>query len=182
MADNIKVERESLAQLQHTIYKLEFAANDAIRLVHLAIQRTMDLLQERINFWQREVARRRDAYVQCRSYRDENDYPPPCSAELAALEEAQRELDNIYHWQTIARQAVDAYQPSETQLNNAVTNAGPQARNYLKERGRHLETYLSSSASGGTVSASSGVGSPRIGSQMPPDMKEGNIGGPERGG
>ncbi len=124
------------------------------------VHRTLDWLQERLNYWLNEVRRRQEevrraeaalARCQASGYRDRDGHyhAPNCSTQEAALrqaqlrlQEAEAELANVRHWLAVVEQAVAAYYVQEQRLRELTTTHTEKTKAFLGRAVADLERYL----------------------------------------
>lgn len=148
----------TLGDLRSALVRFSGSARDAMRAAEAEIRRTQEWLRERENHWQREVERcqvqverARRAYESCMRHsrsRDKNERGSDCSAEAAALRqaeqalrEAQAKLALVRQWQARLREAVARYQVHARRLQELSTSRTEQARTFLANKQADLERY-----------------------------------------
>jgi hypothetical protein len=134
-------------------------AQMALQAAELEIRRTLDWLQERLNYWRSEVQRRREEVRQaeadlarCRTsgyYEDGRYHAPDCSAEERALRQAQvrlreaeAELQNVQRWMKAVGEAVDTYRTQAQRLGRLIAIDLPKANAFLERKIAELQAYL----------------------------------------
>jgi hypothetical protein len=156
---------QSLEDLKATLARFGGDAREALNTAEPEIRRTLDWLQERVNYWQREVNRRRAilaeaqrAYNECRSHVERDPktgatYRPPCTGEWAAvvraqayLREAEVELQHVQNWMRKVQQAVADYHRQSQRLATLLGNDLPKASTLLGQKIATLQSYVGMSA------------------------------------
>jgi hypothetical protein len=134
-------------------------AKDGLSSVQMAIQRTLDWLDEQGKFWQREVRRWDDAVVQARTELARRkmikigDRTPDCTEQEDILRAAQRRLDEAEdklartrRWLPSFRRSVDEYLGPARQLSGFLEGEQPRALAALQQKIEALEEYARLSA------------------------------------
>ena len=132
----------ALTRLREALGRFAAGAQEALASAEIEIRRTQEWLREREAHWRREVENARRAYEACRSWRDEDGRPPPCSAEWAALQRAQAELRKVQSWRARVEQAVAEYHVHANRLKRLVTEHTERAQTFLDRRQAELEAYI----------------------------------------
>ena len=140
-AANVRAIR-ALTELRNALGRFGRGAQEALASAEIEIRRTQEWLREREAHWQREVEKARRAYEACRSRRDEDGLPLPCSAEWAALQRAKAELRKAQSWRARMEQAVAEYRVHANRLKHLVTEHTERAQAFLDRRRAELEAYI----------------------------------------
>lgn len=158
---------QTLIDLQSALARFASGAQEALRPVEPEINRTLEWLRERINYWRREVERARQAVAraeadfqrcQARGFRDMDGryYPPDCSRERQALAQAlarshecESNLQAAQVWRSRVEQTADEYRREARRLSDLASGHTEKAQAFL---GRAAEKYEE------VKSAASGVG------------------------
>jgi|GEM_PF-1002918 hypothetical protein len=163
----------ALDEFRGALARFHSDAQNGLTTAAQEIQRTLDWLQERANYWRNEVVRRQAAVNQAEAtlarcqasgYRDKDGYyhAPDCSAYQAAvlqarvrLREAEAELRNVQQWTRLVQQAIAEYQREAQRLATTLGNDLPKARALLTNSSNILQSYATMSApASSTISAS----------------------------
>ncbi|HIP71081.1 MAG TPA: hypothetical protein EYH05_06765 [Anaerolineae bacterium] len=130
--------REALRKVNDEIQVFLHEAGQAIRSEE---SRLRQIEQKRTQ----EAVRCRAAYERCRSYRDEDGYPPPCTAELYVLEKAEQALQEVRDQINHFSDQTDTYRYKETQFQQNMETNIADARAFLNTRiqegTKYLETF-----------------------------------------
>ena len=132
----------------------------------MEIRRTLDWLQERLNYWRNEVRRRQKeadragaALEQCRAMAGlaaQAGVAISCAPQEAAfyqalnrLRQAQSELRNVQDWIRLVRQTARIYQRQARRLRAWMSNELPKANAFLADRIRALQSYTATGTAAG---------------------------------
>lgn len=153
---------DSLDDLRHVLILFCSGTTQALEATEQEIQRVQEWLEQRRLYWQREVERRQQALLRARSAlerclaqaaaRSHDDRHSPrlsCSAEQAAvaqaqsaLVKAQTELQNVLHWESRVRQAAVEYQRPAQRLKGMLAGDLPRAVALLARIIAILRSYV----------------------------------------
>ncbi|HZQ10270.1 MAG TPA: hypothetical protein VFD70_27070 [Anaerolineae bacterium] len=173
MADVIKVEQESLAALQNKIYKIPFAARDAVQLAELTITQIQMRLESRRAACAEALARAEAALAVCRSIpADENGYRPSCYNEELAVERAAMQLHIVEGAIRDVNQAQAQHRAASERMLSFAEGPLAQARAELAQKIKLLETYRNDISAAANLS---------LRKQNPPGGSSGFGGGKEAG-
>ncbi len=145
-----------VAQLRESLQRFSSEAGEPLVAMERQIRATLEWLQERQAYWKREVRlceqavmAAREALRACEASGDD-DYEPDCSAESAALREAeaelreaQKELKNVQRWINVVQGAVVEYQREARQFALFVQEL-PKAIGLLGQKISILHRYVNS--------------------------------------
>ncbi|MCX7840843.1 MAG: hypothetical protein N2559_15520 [Anaerolineae bacterium] len=165
----------ALDDLRAALVRFASEAQSTLDAAQQEIQRTLDWLTERANYWRNEVTRREAlvrqaeaalARCQASAYYDSRtgrSYVPDCSAYQTALlqarvrlREAEAELQNVQQWTRHIQQAIAEYQREAQRLTVFLSNDLPKATTLLTNSANILRSYVATSP----PSASIGIPSP----------------------
>lgn len=165
---------QALADLKAAFTRFGHETQEALNATDIELRRTLDWLQERLAYWQREVRRREQILAQaeraleaCRSVRYYNPktgtyIEPPCTAQWEAvrrarvyLEEAQAELRTVQEWTRRVQQAAADYGRQAQRLRAWLSGELPKATALLGRSATILSAYV-----GLAPAASAGMPSP----------------------
>jgi len=132
----------SLEDLKGALGRFGGEAREALQAADREIRRTLDWLQERLNYWQREVEQCQRAYDACMRSRDRDGRGPSCNAEAAALRRAQAELTNVRRWLAQVQQVAGSYHVQARRLQNLATVHTEKAQAFLGRKIGDLEQYV----------------------------------------
>lgn len=151
---------QALEELRAALARFGVEAQQALDAVVAEIGRTLEWLQERLHYWQREVERGREAVqrakaalARCRAsgyYDDDGHYhEPDCSAYEMALAEMERrlelaeaELANAKVWFAHVQQAVADYEVHARRMQHLVSTELPRACAFLERKRAELDRYM----------------------------------------
>jgi len=211
---------QALGEMKGALKRFRQESQQALNGADLSIRRTLEWLEERHRYWQREVRRRqkivaraRAALTTCQNSSYVNSkgvyIRPNCSAEERALlkaqlrlREAESELRNVRQWAKLVQQATTDYQRQAQRLTTFLRSDLLKATGLLDRSITILQSYAEMSGSSGGISVPTSSPSstladeeveqqtnkeaeehnPPLGPAMPPEIREGSIGGPERRG
>jgi hypothetical protein len=134
-------------------------ATDGLSSVQMAIQRTLDWLDEQDKYWHREVRRWEEAVNQARMELNRRkmvkigDRTPDCTeqedilrAARYRLDEAEQKLAKTRRWLPSFRRSVDEYQGPARLLSGFLEGEQPRALALLQQKIDALEEYVRLSA------------------------------------
>ena len=153
----------TLEDLKGALGRFGGEAQMALQAAELELRRTLDRLQDRLNYWQREVVRCQRAYNACMRSRDRDDYGPSCDAEAAALQRAEAELQNVQRWMRAVDDAVTAYRTQAQRLSRLIAADLPKANAFLGRKIAELERYRALRPSVAPLLGEAGLSSPQKG-------------------
>jgi len=133
---------QALTELRNALGRFTGSTQEALAAVEPKIRRTQEWLREREAHWQREVEKAWRAYEVCRSCRDKDGRPPPCSAEWAALQRTEAELRRVQYWRARGEQAVAEYRGYARRLRYLVIEHTERAQALLERKRAELEAYV----------------------------------------
>lgn len=150
---------QALEDLKGALGHFGGEAQMALQAAEQEIRRTLDWLQERLNYWRTEVQRRQEEVRQARAdlascrasgyYEDDRYHAPDCSAEERALYEAQvrlreaeEELRNVQQWMKAVGEAVATYRTQAQRLGWLIAVDLPKANAFLERKIAELQAYL----------------------------------------
>jgi uncharacterized protein (DUF885 family) len=151
---------QALEELKGALNQFNAESLEGLNAMESEIRRTLDWLQERLNYWQNQVQRRQEevrraeaalARCQASGYWDRDGYyhAPDCSAyewavfqARARLREAETELANVRRWLAQVQQAVREYEIQARRLQELATTHTDRARAFLGRAQNRLEQYL----------------------------------------
>ena len=159
---------QALEDLKGALGRFDGEAQMALQAAEQEVRRTLDWLQERLNYWRSEVQRRREEVRQAQAdlasclasgyYEDGHYYEPDCSAEEQALyqaqvrlHEAEAELRNVQRWMKAVGDAVAAYRTQAQRLGRLIATDLPKANAFLEHKIAELQAYLAVAAPTGAV-------------------------------
>jgi hypothetical protein len=161
---------QALEELKGALNQFNAESLEGLNAMESEIRRTLDWLQERLNYWQNQVQRRQEevrraeaalARCQASGYWDRDGYyhAPDCSAyewavfqARARLREAETELANVRRWLAQVQQAVGDYQRQAQRLKAWLESELPKANAFLERKITTLQSYVMMGApSGGYV-------------------------------
>jgi DNA repair exonuclease SbcCD ATPase subunit len=154
---------QALEDLKGALGRFGCEAQMALQAAEQEIRRTLDWLQERLNYWRSEVQRRQEEVRQARAdlascrasgyYEDDRYHAPDCSAEEHALRQAQvrlheaeEELQNVQRWMKAVSEAVDTYRVQAQRLGRLIVTDLPKANAFLERKIAELQAYLAVTA------------------------------------
>lgn len=194
---------QALESLRAALQRFRGESRQALEAVEWEITRTLDLLQERLNYWQRQVreaqaelemARRHLAACEAQYMVDPRTgsyIPPDCRREQMAVREAGRRLrmaeDEVHVIRGLIRVttlAVEEYHTQARRLKGVLERELPMASNKLSESAKILYDYASMRL-GSPASPAAGSAPERSGGlerETGPEANEGGAGGVERRG
>ncbi len=169
---------QALEDLRTALTTFSGNAQESLRAATIEAQRTLEYVAERERYWrgrvtnaEEEVRRAAAAFTYCRSqvYRDSEGrvYQPPCTAEQAALSQAQAVLAQARQNFQVARewysrvQRASAVFQQQTQRMNGALNDLPKATAMLSDKVNTLKGYTAMAApsgGGGFGGGASGAG------------------------
>lgn len=163
---------ESLEALQSRISQFGTGAKQSLIAANHQIGETIDWLQGRLRYWQREVQlKRREvsraaaALANCRAsgYRDDQGryHAPDCSTYIQALArtrsqllEAEAELNKAQLWSRKVDAAAAAYRREAQRLSQTLDGDLPNAIALLQRKISSLKAYLAATSMGGAAGPS----------------------------
>ena len=131
----------SLEDLRGALGRFGGEARESLQAAEQEIRRTLDWLQEWLNYWQREVERCQRAYDACMRSQDRDGRGSSCNAEAAALRRAEAELANVRRWLAQVQQAVGSYHVQARRLQDLATTHTEKAQAFLERKVAELEQY-----------------------------------------
>lgn len=154
---------QALEDLKGALGRFGGEAQMALQAAEQEIRRTLDWLQERLNYWRSEVQRRQEEVRQARAdlascrasgyYEGDRYHAPDCSAEERALYEAQvrlreaeEELRNVQQWMKAVGEAVTTYRTQAQRLGRLIATDLPRANVFLERKIAELQAYLAVTA------------------------------------
>lgn len=152
---------QALADLKAAFTRFSHETQEALNATDIELRRTLDWLQERLAYWQREVRRREQILAQaeralaaCRAAGYYNPktgayIEPPCTAQWEAvrrariyLEEAQAELRTVQEWTRLVQQAATDYGRQAQRLRAWLSGDLPKANAFLERKIATLQSYV----------------------------------------
>jgi len=154
---------QALEDLRGAVGRFGGEAQIVLQAAEQEIRRTLDWLQERLNYWRSEIQRRQEEVRQARAdlascrasgyYEDDRYHAPDCSAEERALYEAQvrlreaeEELRNVQQWMKAVGEAVATYRTQAQRLGRLIATDLPRANVFLERKIAELQAYLAVTA------------------------------------
>jgi hypothetical protein len=161
---------QALEDLKGALGRFGGEAQMALQAAEQEIRRTLDWLQERLNYWRSEVQRRQEEVRQARAdlascrasgyYENDRYHAPDCSAEEHALRQAQvrlheaeEELQNVQRWMKAVSEAVDTYRVQAQRLGRLIVTDLPKANAFLERKIAELQAYLAVAVPAGQAGA-----------------------------
>ena len=156
----------SLEELKGALGRFGGETREALQAAEQEIRRTLDWLQERLNYWRSEVWRWQEEVRQAEAdldsclasgYDDEDGryHAPNCSAEEHALRQAQvrlreaeAELQNVQRWMKAVGEAVAQYRVQARRLQDLADTRTEKAQAFLGRKISDLEQYTAFIAAG----------------------------------
>lgn len=175
---------DALHQIETGLAQFADAAERMTVAVDQEVQRVRDDLKEIQLELTRELLQATVRLQQCQDSGTADD-PPDCSVEEQAVTEIKESIQIVKTLTELLSAAQDGYTPAMSQLLSAVETIA-EAGVFLRERQAALVKLNTPEvgvpgAGASTGSSSQPSFSPRPGSNMPVEKREGNVGGPERG-
>ena len=164
MPERIYADIQALKDLRQALLDFARRQKTALERAQTKVAQTLEWLAERDRYWQREVKRRRTAYERCRSHRDEDGRPPPCTAELRAWQDAETELANVRRWRTRIEAVVAEYRQVAARLQRLLEGHIPRSTTFLASKITDLEAYRAAQALATAVRLSQSLGAPEVSS------------------
>lgn len=140
----------ALVDLQSAIASYRDGAHSALTEADASARETRARLEEQRERCRAEAARCEADYFSCRSHRDDDGCPPPCSAEAAVLQAAEERLEQATRWCERVEQAVERYGSAASTFRSFLNLDAIRANSFLGVKLRTVEAY-SEAASGLTA-------------------------------
>jgi len=159
---------QALEEFKGHLTRFNAQAQEILNAAEIEIRRTLDWLQERLNYWRNEINRRREVYnrawaayqrcLESRRMRDKNGnvIQLPCPAEEAALErarlhlaEAEAELRTVQEWTRLVERQADEYHRQAQRLKAWLDGELPKANAFLERKITTLQSYVAMGISSG---------------------------------
>ena len=159
---------QALEAFKGHLTRFNAQAQEILNATEIEIRRTLDWLQERLNYWRNEVRRRQEILAQaeralaaCRAggWYDKNGYyhEPPCTAQWDAvrrartyLAEAEAELRTVQEWTRLVERQAEEYHRQAQRLKAWLDGELPKANAFLERKLATLHAYMAMGiASGG---------------------------------
>ena len=157
-----------LEEFKGQLTRFNAQAQEILNATEIEIRRTLDWLQERLNYWRNEVNRRQEIYnrawaawqrcLESRRMRDKNGnvIQLPCPAEEAAVErarlhlaEAQAELRTVQEWTRLVERQAEEYHRQARRLKAWLDGELPKATAFLERKITTLQSYVAMGISSG---------------------------------
>lgn len=138
----------SLQELDAALARFSARALDTLDAVEPEIQRRLEILEERREYWMHEVEYWQSAYE---GAEDEEER----SEAAYRLQEAKEELSNVRHYQKRVEECYRNYRRHAEQLRELCTRYTAKARAFLQKKIAELNEYVATQLSG--ISDSMGV-------------------------
>jgi hypothetical protein len=159
---------QALEEFKGHLTRFNAQAQEILNAAEIEIRRTLDWLQERLNYWRNEVNRRREVYnrawaayqrcLESRRMRDRNGnvIQLPCPAEEAAVQrarlhlaEAEAELRTVQEWTRLVERQADEYHRQAQRLKAWLDGELPKANAFLERKITTLQSYVAMGISSG---------------------------------
>jgi len=158
---------QALEEFKGHLTRFNAQAQEIFNAVEIEIRRTLDWLQERLNYWRNEVRRRQEILAQaeralaaCRAsgWYDKNGYyhEPPCTAQWEAvrrartyLAEAEAELRTVQEWIRLVERQAEEYHRQARRLKAWLDSELPKATAFLERKITTLHAYVAMGISSG---------------------------------
>src|SRR4051794_27648950 len=125
---------DALTDLQQAIDRFASAGSDIVDQAAWALRQTEDWLKHRVQMLTAEVERKASSLNACLSYRDEDGNGQDCSAEAAALQEAQERLENARRWMEIVDERAERYRAEARKFTSVLGTRCPAASHDLERK------------------------------------------------
>ena len=158
---------QALEEFKGHLTRFNAQAQEILNATEIEIRRTLDWLQERLNYWRNEVRRRQEILAQaeralsaCRAsgWYDKNGYyhEPPCTAQWEAvrrartyLAEAEAELRTVQEWTRLVERQAEEYHRQAQRLKAWLDGELPKANAFLERKITTLHSYVAMGISSG---------------------------------
>jgi hypothetical protein len=158
---------QALEEFKGHLTRFNAQAQEILNATEIEIRRTLDWLQERLNYWRNEVRRRQEILTQaeralaaCRAggWYDKNGYyhEPPCTAQWEAvhrartyLAEAEAELRTVQEWTRLVERQAEEYHRQAQRLKAWLDGELPKANAFLERKITTLQSYIAMGMSSG---------------------------------
>jgi len=158
---------QALEKFKEHLARFNAQAQEVLNATEIEIRRTLDWLQERLNYWRNEVHRRQEMLAQakralaaCRAsgWYDKSGYyhEPPCTAEQEALRrakvylaEAEAELRTVQEWTLLVERQAEEYHRQAQRLKAWLDGELPKANAFLERKITTLQSYAAMGISSG---------------------------------
>jgi len=158
---------QALEEFKGHLTRFNTQAQEVLNAAEIEIRRTLDWLQERLNYWRNEVRRRQEILAQaeralaaCRAggWYDKNGYyhEPPCTAQWEAvrrartyLAEAESELRTVQEWTRLVERQAEEYRRQAQRLKAWLDGELPKANAFLERKITTLQSYVAMGISSG---------------------------------
>ena len=158
---------QALEEFKGHLTRFNAQAQEILNATEIEIRRTLDWLQERLNYWRNEVRRRQEILAQaeralaaCRAggWYDKNGYyhEPPCTAQWEAvrrartyLAEAEAELRTVQEWTRLVERQAEEYHRQAQRLKAWLGGELPKANAFLERKITTLQSYVAMGISSG---------------------------------
>ena len=124
--------------LAGAIARFEERCGEAAVSARSELTSTLDFLQERLNWWQTELARRREAFEACMAIVAEDGSRPDCSPLAAAVNEARAKADALIIIISRVEQAGNAYETAAARCQSEIASSCAGARTELQRVSRTI--------------------------------------------
>lgn len=128
---------EILSNLQAELSQFNHGANEVLADVARGISDAKEFLNSRMSYWNAELRRRESALKACQSDDERN-----CSAEAAAVREAQVAIEKIRAMNSRLEQAEGEYMPNHNRLNQLMNRKISKAKGNLQRTIEKYQDYL----------------------------------------
>jgi len=130
---------EILLNLQSELSQFNYGTNKVLSDVAHDLAKTKEYLQTRAGYWVGELRRRESALRACQS---DNDNERNCSAEAAAVREAQEAIEKIRALNSRIEQAEGEYLPNHNRLKQLIDGKISKAKGNLQRSIEKYQDYL----------------------------------------
>ena len=134
----------ALLDLQNALATFRDEAHSVLLEASSMIRDTQAYLEERREYWQSEVAQCESEYYACCSYSDDDGRGRDCSAEAAALRQAEEQLENVNQWQAQVDIAVESHESGAANFRGFLDSEISRASSYLGTKLATVDAYSSS--------------------------------------
>jgi hypothetical protein len=131
----IKAELESLSDFRYKLMQFSEKIDTALEKASQACRQEIERLQELCDQRRQELEDCISAYEACRSCTDDDGRPPPCSAEAAAVREAQQAL-------MAAERCLSSFSSQSEQLMSGIKTTANSASESIDGARDDLERYI----------------------------------------
>jgi hypothetical protein len=188
---DIEGDPQAIEQLRQAIQVFRGRAAEVLNGIEGEIAPVEMALDEARRYWEWECEKRRDEITGCLAQAAmaaaQGGYVD-CSPLRAALYEAENRLREVIEQQTAVRQTREVFMQVTQRYESFLSQQSSHMDTFLTARATSLEAFLATPAPGAASGVTlghlmpSGLRTRPATPLMPPEFREGNLGGPERRG